>query len=546
MAPRAAAPAGGDFDADVLIVGSGFGGAVAALRLAEKGHRVLVLEKGKRWRPEDFPATNWHLPKAFWLPWLGCYGTWSLHLLPDALVLHGVGVGGGSLLYANTHLEPLERVWDDPKWKGLADWRAEMPGHFATARRMLGSTRSPRLDRGDEALRRVAERRGFAGSFKPTEVGVYFGRAGEEAEDPYFGGAGPRRTGCTFCGGCMVGCRPGAKNTLDKNYLHLAERCGARVVAETHVELIEPLEGGGYRARWRRSTARLAPALGAFTARRVVVAAGVLGTCRLLMDSRRAGALPRVSHQLGNYMRTNSEALLGVTARRAKDLWEGLAIQAEVHVDDHTRMEMVRFNKGSDVMLLLGTMLADGGGRWPRALRWLGAMLAHPADALRVSRPWGKAERSQVLLVMQTLDNYTRLVQRRRLAWPFRRSLTSHRPGDQDAIPSYIPIANAVAREVAAELDAVPQSALNEVLLDTPTTAHILGGCAVAGGPDEGVIDARFEVFGHPGLYVMDGSVIGANLGANPSLTITALAEYACARMPAAGAAEAPTPPPAA
>ena len=524
-----------DFDTDVIVIGSGFGGAVAALRFSEKGYRVWVLEKGKRWNPEDFPKTNWNIPKSFWLPWMGCYGTWGLHLLRDVLVLHGVGVGGGSLLYANTHLAPHDSVWDDPQWKGLEDWRSVMPAHYATARRMLGSVPSPKQGIGDEALRRISERRGFGNTYHPTDVGVFFGEAEVEVDDPYFGGQGPRRKGCNDCGACMVGCRVGAKNTLDMNYLYLAERRGARILPETRVTRIEALPAGGYRVLWRKSTDRLFPQKGAYTAKKVIVSGGVLGTVSLLMDCQRRGSLPRLSPRLGAYTRTNSEALLGLTSRSNKDLWKGTAIQAEVHVDERTRMEMVRFPRGSDVVLLLGTLLTDGGPGMPRQLKWMGNMLRHPLNAMRATKPWGKAERSEVLLVMQTNDNHTTLLQKRQLFWPLRPTLTSRPTPGQPHIPSYIPIANDVARELGVELDAVPQSTLNEVLLDESSTAHILGGCAIAASPDQGVIDSRFEVFGYPGLYVMDASVIGANLGANPALTITALAEFACSRIPPAG-----------
>lgn len=525
---------GSGFDADVIVVGSGFGGAVAALRLAERGLRVMVVEKGRRWRPEEFAATNWNIPKSFWLPWLGCYGIWSLHLLREVLVLHGVGVGGGSLVYANTLLEPPPEVWDDPAWRSLADWRGEMPEHYSTARRMLGVVRNPRLGPADEALRRSAELRGRGGSHHPTDVGVFFGEPGVEVPDPYLGGEGPARRGCTFCGGCMTGCREGAKNTLDRNYLHLASRRGARIVAETQVELLEPLPGGGWRVLWRRATRRLGAERGTFTAPRVVLAGGVLGTVSLLLTCRAKGTLAHLSPRLGALTRTNSEALLGLTSRSRDDLWQGIAIASAAQLDEVTRMEPVRFTKGADVMLLLGTLLTDGGGGAPRGLHWLGNLARHPLAALRVARPWGKAERSVVLLVMQTHDNHTQLVAERRWYWPFRPTLTSRAPADQPIPPSFIPLANQVAREMAAALDAVPQSALNEVLLDVPTTAHILGGCPMGATSAQGVVDPRGAVFGADGLYVMDGSVVGANLGVNPSLTITALAERACGLFPAA------------
>jgi cholesterol oxidase len=522
-------------DTDVAVVGSGFGGSVAAHRFTEKGYRVTVLEKGRRWRPDEFPASNWNIRKSFWFPKIGCRGIFGMRLLREALVLHGVGVGGGSLVYANTLFEPPNGVWDDPQWRGLEDWRAVMPAHYDTARRMLGVVENPRLGPADEALRRAAARRGREASFRNTPVAIYFGEPDVTVPDPYFDGRGPARTGCTFCGGCMVGCRPGAKNTLDKNYLYLAEQAGARIVPDTEITLVEALTGGGYRLHWRRSTGPWSSLEGSLTAEKVVFAGGVLGTVPLLMTCKEGGALPRISGQLGNVVRTNSEALLGVTSKSRRDLWEGIAIAAKVEIDELTHFECVRFPKGSDVMLLLGTPLTDGGGRIPRQLRWLGNILRHPIDFLRVLKPWGKAESGTVVMAMQTADNHTRLVRKRRLLWPFTRTLTSQPDPDQPGIPSYIPVANEIAREVAAELDGIPQSTLNEVLLDTSTTAHILGGCGIGRDPEHGVIDSSGRVFGYDGLYVMDGSMIGANLGVNPSLTITALAEHVCSRIPAKG-----------
>jgi cholesterol oxidase len=431
---------------------------------------------------------------------------------------------------------PPDTVWSDPQWKGLEDWQTIMPEHFATARRMLGSAECPQMGPADECLLRAAERRGRAHTFRKTPVSIFFGEPEVEVPDPYFGGEGPPRVGCTFCGGCMVGCRPGAKNTLDKNYLWLAERHGARVVPETHVEQVQALPGGGYRLPWRRSTQRIGAERGVLKARRVVVAGGVLGSVSLLMRSQELGGLGTLSPMLGNVVRTNSEALLGITVPGRRDLCEGVAITSKVEMDAVTHMETVRFPRGSDVVLLLGTLLTDGGPGLPRQLRWLGTMLRHPIQALKVHKPWGKAASSAVLLVMQTEDNHTRLLRRRRLLWPLRRSLTSEPDPGQPGIPSYIPIANDVCRELARDLGGIPSSTLNEVLLDTSTTAHILGGCAIARSRDEGVVDACGRVFGHDGLYVIDGSIIGANLGVNPSLTITALAEHVCSRIPTRGA----------
>ena len=526
---------GTDFDTDVAIVGSGFGGSVAAHRLTEKGYSVKVLEKGKRWSPDDFPKSNWNIRKSFWFPYIGCRGIFGIRLLREALVMHGVGVGGGSLVYANTLFEAPDRVWDDPQWKGLEDWRAIIPEHYATARRMLGVVETPKLGPADEALRRAAARRGREDTFRNTPVAIYFGDPDVTVPDPYFDGEGPERTGCTFCGACMVGCRNGAKNTLDKNYLYLAEKAGAEVIPDTRVELVEALPTGGYRLRWRKMRGLFSSTTGTVTARTVVLAGGVLGTVPLLMECKETGALPHLSDQIGNIVRTNSEALLGVTSKSRKDLWEGVAIPAKVEIDEQTHFECVRFPKGSDVMVLLGTLLTDGGPGVPRQLRWIGNILRHPIDFLRTLKPWGKAESGIVLMAMQTADNHTRMVRKRQWLWPFSRTLTTKPDANQPGIPSYIPVANEIAREVAKELDAIPQSTLNEVLLDTSTTAHILGGCGIGRDPDHGVIDSSGRVFGHDGLYVMDGSMIGANLGVNPSLTITALAEHVCSRIPAKG-----------
>ena len=519
---------------DFIVVGSGFGGSVAALRLSEKGYRVLVVEMGKRWRPADFPKTNWRLRKFLWMPKLLCYGIQQLTLLHDVLVLHGAGVGGGSLVYANTLMMPRLEAFQDPKWSGLEDWEHALEPHYATARRMLGVAVNPKLGIDDAVLREVAEEIGHIKTFGPTDVAVFFGEPDKQVPDPYFGGEGPARTGCTFCGGCMVGCRVDAKNTLDKNYLYFAEKKGAAILPETRVTLIETSPEGGYRLHVERSTSPLFRRRRALEARGVVVAAGVLGTVPLLLRCKLEGALPKLSDELGNYTRTNSEALLGVTVGRSgPDLCEGIAITSHVHMDDNTRVEPVRYSKGSDVMLQLGTPLTDGGTGLTRPLKWIGNCARHPLHFLRTLWPLGKARKSLVILVMQTLDNRMRLVLKRRWFWPFGRRVTSWQPPGQPKIPAYIPVANEVARRVAQRLGGVAQSALNEVILNVPTTAHILGGCAMGKGPEDGVVDSGCRVFGYENLYALDGSIIGANLGVNPSLTITALAEYAMARVPA-------------
>jgi cholesterol oxidase len=524
------------FDYDFVVVGSGFGGSVSALRLAEKGYRVAVVEMGKRFGAEDFPRTSWNLRRFLWRPALGCYGIMQMTLLGDVFVLHGAGVGGGSLVYANTLLVPPDEVFRDPAWKGL-DWKAALAPHYQTARRMLGAVEAPRIYEADRVLKEVCDELGRGGTFRPTQVGVFFGEPGKTVPDPYFGGEGPPRAGCLHCGACMVGCRHNAKNTLDRNYLYLAEKLGVQVIAEQQVTTVAALGGGGYRLGLRRSTGLLHPRR-ELRARNVVLAAGVLGTVPLLMRCKAQGLLPGLSPRLGDVVRTNSEALLGVRSRRREvDLSKGIAIAAGVHVDDKTHVEIVRYNEGSDFMGLLGTVLTDGGdGPWRRRLRWLATMLRHPLAALRTMIPFGWAKKTAILLVMQPEDNHLRLAWRRRWWWPFRRGLRSERSTNRP-VPIYFPVAHEIARRMAGRLDGIAESGLAEVLLNVPSTAHILGGCPMGTSADDGVIDARCRVFGHEGLYVIDGSALPANLGVNPSLTITAVAEHAMSFIPPAGSA---------
>ena len=511
---------------DVLVVGSGFGGSVAALRAAEKGYRVGVLEAGQRFGPEDFPRTNWHLRRYLWLPRLGCRGIQRLTLLQDVLVLTGAGVGGGSLVYANTLNEPLEEFYDDPKWAEIADWRAELAPYFDLGRRMLGAVEVPFTTPADEIMRQVAERMGAGGTFRRTHVAVHFGPAGA---DPYFGGAGPARGSCVRNGGCMVGCRLDAKNTLDRNYLYLAERAGAVVLPEHEAVRVIPRDGR-FDVETERPGAWIRRRREVLHAEQVVLAAGVLGTLKLLGRSGLGG--PRV----GRLVRTNSEAIVGASARRADvDYSAGVAITSAFRPRPDTEIQPVRFPPGSNLLGLLGTILVDGGGRVPRQLRFATQAVRRPIRFLRSLSVRRWSERTIILLVMQSVDNALHV------RWTGRR-LTSSPEDGAKAPPSYIPEANEAARIAAELIGGQPGSSLNEVLLDVPTTAHILGGACIGATPDRGVVDAYHRVFGVPGLHVVDGSTLSANPGTNPSLAIVAQAERALALWPNRGEPD-PRPP---
>jgi cholesterol oxidase len=519
-----------DFDYDFAIVGSGFGGSVSALRLAEKGYTVAVLEMGKRWRAEDFPETNWNLRKSIWRPRLGLYGILQLTVLRDVFFLHGCGVGGGSLVYANTLLVPPDEAFRDEQWVGL-DWKEALRPHYQTALRMLGAVPSPVIVETDRILKEVADEMGRGGTFHRATVGVYFGEPGVKVADPFFGGEGPERAGCVQCGGCMVGCRFHAKNTLDKNYLWLAEKRGAKVLPESRVVDVRALDGGGYELTVEKATGWTHPRR-VVRARNIVVSAGSFGTVELLMRSKERGSLPGLSGALGHYVRTNSEALLAVRSRkRDVDYSRGIAITSGVYVDDKTHIEIVRYSEGSDALAPLATVLTDDAPPWPRWMRWIGRALRHPLQFLRTAVPFGWSKRTAILLVMQPVDSHLRYVMRRRWWWPLQRALDSDR-GTAKPVPVYIPVANAVARRMAEKMDGVAQSGIVEVLLGKATTAHILGGCPIGTTPETGVVDPQCRAFGHEGLYVIDGSVIPANLGVNPSLTITAMAEHAMSHVP--------------
>ncbi len=516
-------------DYDYIVIGSGFGGSVSALRLAQKGYRVAVIERGRRYRPQDFPRRNWNLRRFLWLPQLGLYGLWELTWFRHAFVLSGCGVGGGSLLYANTLLRPKDEVFADPAWARLEDWPRALAPHYQTARQMLGATPCPRLFKGDHILSAAVKELRPQAHMEPVDVGIYFGEPDQQAPDPYFAGQGPPRVGCNFCGGCMTGCRPGAKNTLDKNYLHLAEGLGVKVIPEQEVTLLAPLDGedgaSGYRLQTRRSTGLLRTKRD-YTSRGVVLAAGSMGTCRLLLRMRSKGLLPRLSARLGSRTRTNSEALVGGVFSRLpeKGFSEGIAISGVVSLDEHTQVEVVRFGKGHDAMALFCTELTGLGPLFPRWLRWLGNLVRHPLRLLRRQVPLGWADSGIILLYMQSVDNSLRFV--------LRRGRLATEPEEGRTAPTYFPDAHHLARSVAAKIRGVPQSSIPEALLNLSTTAHILGGCPMGEGPEQGVVDRAGNVFGYQNLKVIDGSLVTVNLGVNPSLTITALAEYALAATP--------------
>lgn len=538
------------FVADVAVIGSGFGGSTSALRLAEKGYRVLVLERGKHWKTTDFPKTNWNVFGSMWAPLLGCTGILRLTLLDDVFVLSGAGVGGGSLWYANTLLIPPERFFRDPQWAPLCDdWQKELAPHYRTAQRMLGAVPNPVFGAADEVLRDVASEMGVAHTFKATDVGVFFGKPGQRVPDPYFAGKGPDRLGCIRCGACMTGCKHGSKNTLDRNYLYLAQQLGAHITAETEVVALRALGDGtgkdGYVLTLRPShgLGRLFGPKQTIHVRQVVCAAGVMGTLPLLMQCKEAGLLPRLPETLGNKLRTNSEAIVGAIGRRdGPDMSKGVAITSGAYFDDHTHIEVVRYGEGHDALSLLSTLLTDGGGRVPRPLRWVGTVLRHPLQFAKTLWKAGWARNGIILLVMQTLDNSLNARWKRSRWLPWLKTLRTERPAGSPANPTFIPIGNEVARRVAGKIGGTPMSSIPEVLLDIPTTAHILGGCT-KGPPGVGLVDKHNRVYGYEGLWICDGSVVPANLGVNPSLTITALTEHAMSAVPpkAGATAQAPT-----
>jgi cholesterol oxidase len=530
-------------DYDVLIIGSGFGGSVSALRLTEKGYRVGVLEAGRRYADDEFAKTSWNLRKFLWMPKLGMYGIQRIHLLRNVMILAGAGVGGGSLNYANTLYVPTDPFFNDPQWKDITDWREELMPHYEQAQRMLGVVQNPTFTDADKVLKEVAEDMGVGDTFVPTPVGVFFGpdgtkTPGKTVPDPYFGGAGPDRTGCIECGSCMTGCRYGAKNTLVKNYLGLAESAGAQVHPMTTVTSFKQREDGLWEVKTAHTGRLLRRKRRTFTANHLILAAGTFGTQKLLFKMRDSGNLPKLSDKLGVLTRTNSESIVGagrLAVRDDLDLTHGVAITSSVHPTSDTHVEPVRYGKGSNAMGLLQTLMTDGAGPegtdTPRWRQLLDQARRDPKKTLRLLNPRQWSERTMIALVMQNLDNsITTYTKRTKLG--FRRMVSKQGHGEPN--PTWIPVGNEVTRRLAEKIDGVAGGTWGE-LFNIPLTAHFLGGAAIGDSAERGVIDPYHRVYSYPTMYVVDGAAISANLGVNPSLSITAQAERAASLWPNKG-----------
>jgi len=533
---------------DYVIIGSGFGGSVSAMRLAEKGYSVLVLEKGKQFKDNDFAKSNWQYWKYVWMPVVRAYGILQISILKGVMVLHGAGLGGGSLGYANVLEVPNDETFATPAWNAPLSWGQVLKPHYETAKKMLGTVRNPKSWKADEVLKQIAKERGMEHTFRATEVGAYFGESGVTVPDPFFGGEGPERAGCQFCGGCMVGCRYNAKNTLPKNYLYFAKKNGAELKAEVEVIDVRPLtvdhgqqmvhgqssmvDGARYAITYQSSTSLFKQKQSAY-ANNVIFSAGVIGTMALLLKLRDVKkSLPKLSPCLGNMIRTNSEALLGSIARKSDvNFSEGIAISSIFNADEVTRIEPVRYPDGSSLMRFLGAPLVSDVTNIParifRSLTWI---FSNPMDYLRAMALPGWAHNTTILLVMQNVDNYMKFRIGRSPLTLFRLGLVAERETDRE-VNARVDAGHDVTREFAKRINGAALGSVTENVFNLPTTAHILGGAPIGKSPEGGVVDENFAVHNYDGLYIIDGSIMPANPGVNPSLTITALAEYAMSKI---------------
>ena len=520
-------------DFDYIIIGSGFGGSVSAHRLTEKGYRVAVIEQGKRITPEAIEAADENSKKFLWMPGLKMDGYFYQRFFRHISIVGGIGVGGGSIVFAAVLLRPKQAFYQHPDWANLGiDWEAELAPHYDTAEKMLGRVKNPIFDKQDEYLKKTAEEMGRGDTFGPTYNGVFFGTPGVTVPDPFFNGAGPDRSGCQLCGDCLSGCGKNAKNSLDRNYLYLAEKQGAEIITEQKVHQIVPLEAGGYNLQMEHpiNKGTTYPTL---KADKVIVSGGVLGSLELLFESRDvANTLPDISDRLGAGVRTNSEAFSIVLSKDVnEDLTRGNAITSDFYPDDATHITQNRFPGAYSMMKKQAVPMIDDPVPWRRALRTIVAMLIHPytTGITWFARNW--RQRLTVFTVMQHLDNQIRFTYGKGLFSPLRSVLKS-KPVKGKEAPSYIPIGNEAGRVYAKVSGGIPLNSLMESVGNLTTTSHILGGCNIGADASQGVVDSNLEVFGYPGLYVVDGSVIPANVGVNPSLTITALAEHAMSKIP--------------
>jgi len=514
-----------DKDYDVVIIGSGFGGSVAALRLTEKGYKVLVIEAGERYEDNQFAKNSWQLKKFLFFPKLGLKGIQRIDLLRNVMIMSGAGVGGGSLVYANTLYRPPTSFFKSGSWASMCDWEKELTPYYLQAEKMLGVETNPYLSPSDIELKKAADQLGYGDSFKMAPLGIYFGESGKKAKDPYFGGQGPERTGCINCGECMTGCRHGAKNTLVKNYLYLAEKAGAKVISSTTVtDIIDGVDGFTVLTKSSQSWINKTSSI---TADQVVVAAGALGSAKLLHKTRANGNLQNLSSKLGYLSRTNSESLLGVVARgKEKDYSLGSAITSSVFPDEHTHVEPVRYGRGSGFMGLMESVMASNKGKTPNLGRLLLATIKnlHRLPSLYNLRSW--PERTLILLVMQSRDNSL-------TTYLKRRKVTS-RQGHGEKNPAWVPQGHELAAVLAKQIDGTAGAVITEPF-GIPMTAHFLGGAVIASSKEEGVLDGYLRAYGVPGLHILDGAALSANPGVNPSLSITAQAEWACAHWPNKG-----------
>lgn len=525
-------------DFDYAVIGSGFGGSVSALRLSEKGYKVAVFEAGRRFADADFPKTNWRIRDYLWAPAFGMRGIQRVDFFKDIQIVSGAGVGGGSLVYANTLYEPLPDFFQDKQWADITDWKEELAPHYQQAKKMLGVVETPIETPADSVIKTIGRKMGVENTYHKTPVGVLFAegdqKPGQNVGDPFFGGNGPDRQTCIECGGCMVGCRHNAKNTLVKNYLHLAERLGAQIIPEAKVVDVIPLQAGGYQIITERAGAWLLKRRRKYTVKKVVFSAAVLGTLRLLFSLQQKGRIPNVSNRLGQIVRTNSEAIYVATARHPEtDYSKGIAITSSIHPNERTHIEPCRYPAGSNSMGLLITLLPKYNPNRSAFVNWLTAMARSPLDSIRVLSKHRWSEKSIILLVMQSFDNSISFL-------PGKRRTTRLRtgPGHGEPSPKVIKEAYDAAAIAAEEIDGYATSSFGESVGGIPMTAHILGGCSIGDSSDSGVVDAYQRIYGHPDFMVCDGSAISANLGVNPSLTITAMTERAMSFVPNKGDAD--------